>query len=52
MNQTPITDVAAYMQELGAQARAASRALARANTGQKDAALLAVAADLMPAATC
>ena len=46
MNQTAITDVAAYVQELGARARAASRALARANTGQKDAALLAIATDL------
>ncbi len=41
-----ITDVAAYMQELGARARIASRALARATTGQKDAALLAIAAGL------
>jgi glutamate-5-semialdehyde dehydrogenase len=43
---TSITDVAAYMQGLGARARAASRALARATTGQKNAALLAIAADL------
>ncbi len=41
-----VTDVAAYMQELGARARIASRALARATTRQKDAALLAIAADL------
>jgi len=46
MNNAAITDVAAYMQELGARARTASRALARADTGRKDAALLAIAADL------
>ncbi len=41
-----VTDVAAYMQGMGARARIASRALARATTRQKDAALLAIAADL------
>ena len=43
---TSITDVAAYMQGLGTRARTASRALARATTGQKNAALLAIAVDL------
>ena len=43
MNQTPITDIDAYMTDLGRRARAASRALARADTGAKDAALLAIA---------
>jgi glutamate-5-semialdehyde dehydrogenase len=42
MNQT-IADIAAYMQTLGKGARAASRALARATTGQKDSALRAIA---------
>ncbi len=47
MSQTPsITDVAAYMQALGARARVASRALARATTRQKNDALLAIAAEL------
>ena len=32
-----------YMNELGKQARAASRELNRANTGQKNSALLAIA---------
>jgi glutamate-5-semialdehyde dehydrogenase len=41
-----IKDVAAYMQELGAEARAASRLLAAASTGKKNAALAAIAADL------
>ncbi len=41
-----IKDVAAYMQELGAEARAASRLLAAASTGKKNAALVAIAADL------
>lgn len=41
-----INDVAAYMQELGAKARKASRALARASTGAKNDALLTIANDL------
>jgi len=41
-----ITDVIEYMQQLGQQARAASRALARADTAAKDEALLAIATDL------
>ena len=36
-------DIKKYMKELGQQARAASRELNRANTGQKNAALLAIA---------
>ncbi|HSQ07428.1 MAG TPA: glutamate-5-semialdehyde dehydrogenase [Chromatiaceae bacterium] len=43
MSEQPITDVAAYMAELGARARTASRALARAETRAKDSALLAIA---------
>ena len=46
MNATPDTlqsDVAAYMAEVGRRARAAGRALARAETGAKNAALLAMA---------
>ena len=46
MNATPDTlqsDVAAYMAEVGRRARAAGRALARAETGVKNAALLAMA---------
>jgi len=39
----PGLDLPAYMREVGARARAASRALARAGTGAKDGALLAMA---------
>jgi glutamate-5-semialdehyde dehydrogenase len=47
MNDTaPISDIAAYMRDLGARARTASRALAAADTGTKNRALLAVAHDL------
>ncbi|MCU0970332.1 MAG: gamma-glutamyl-phosphate reductase, partial [Gammaproteobacteria bacterium] len=46
MNDTPITDVAAYMDQLGRRARAAARVLAAASTAQKNAALAAIAADL------
>ena len=42
----PISDVTEYMNGVGRAARAASRALARASTAAKDAALLAIAADL------
>ena len=42
MSQTNITDVTAYMQNVGKEARAASRALAAANTGDKNAALMAI----------
>jgi glutamate-5-semialdehyde dehydrogenase len=41
-----ISDVTAYMSAVGRQARAASRLLAAANTGSKNAALLAMAADI------
>lgn len=41
-----ITDIPAYMADLGQRARAASRILAAASTGTKDAALLAIADDL------
>ncbi len=44
MSEQPITDVVAYMADLGARARAAARALARAETRAKDNALLAIAA--------
>lgn len=42
MNQANISDVKAYMQTVGQQARAASRALAAANTGIKNSALMAI----------
>ncbi|MEN8176776.1 MAG: glutamate-5-semialdehyde dehydrogenase [Pseudomonadota bacterium] len=41
-----IDDVAAYMADLGQRARAAARRLAAATTAEKNAALLAIAADL------
>ncbi|MES9871452.1 MAG: glutamate-5-semialdehyde dehydrogenase [Sedimenticola sp.] len=41
-----ITDVAAYMDQLGMKARTASRALAAASTGDKDSALQSIADDL------
>lgn len=44
--EVPATDIDAYMQTLGAQARAASRQSARATTAQKNAALEAIAANL------
>jgi glutamate-5-semialdehyde dehydrogenase len=43
MTQSQITDIPAYLSDLGRRARAASRALARAATRDKDAALLAIA---------
>jgi len=46
MTETPITDIAAYMADLGRRARTAARALARAPTRDKDAALLAIAEHL------
>jgi len=45
MSET-ITDISKYMNSVGRQARAASRALARANTDAKNSALTAIAADL------
>lgn len=41
-----IQDIAAYMQQVGSQARAASRILAAASTAQKNNALLAIADDI------
>ena len=46
MNDTPVTDVATYMDRLGHRARAAARVLAAASTAQKNAALAAIAAEL------
>ncbi len=46
MTHTNITDIATYMRQLGEQARTTSRILARATTKAKNAALLAIAADL------
>ncbi len=43
---TDITDIDSYMTDLGKRARAASRLLAAANTGAKNAALHAIADDL------
>ncbi|MEN8130984.1 MAG: glutamate-5-semialdehyde dehydrogenase [Pseudomonadota bacterium] len=43
---TDITDIAAYMSQLGQQARTASRRLASATTGEKNTALNAIANDL------
>jgi glutamate-5-semialdehyde dehydrogenase len=42
----PITDIAAYMAQVGQQARAASRILAAAGTAEKNDALLAIAREL------
>ena len=46
MPGTEIGDVGAYMHEIGARARVASRGLARADTASKNRALLAIADDL------
>ncbi len=46
MTDTQIGDVAAYMSGLGQRARAASRALARADTAAKNLALMAMAEDI------
>jgi glutamate-5-semialdehyde dehydrogenase len=46
MSDRAITDIQAYMQDVGRRARAASRRLARATTHQKDAALRAIAHDI------
>jgi len=45
--KTAQTDIAAYMRELGLRARKASREMARANTGQKNTALSAIADALL-----
>ena len=42
MSQPNMTDITAYMQTVGKQARAASRALAAANTGEKNVALMSI----------
>jgi len=42
MSQSNTADITAYMQQVGKQARAASRALAAANTGDKNSALMAI----------
>ena len=44
--ENQVTDVAAYMKGVGQRARAASRLLAAATTGDKNAALMAIADDL------
>ena len=49
MTQSNTTDVKAYMQTVGKQARAASRALAAANTGDKNAALMTIHDELVNA---
>ncbi len=49
MSQVHSTDITAYMQTVGQQARAASRALAAANTGHKNAALQAIHDELVTA---
>ncbi|MEE9356804.1 MAG: gamma-glutamyl-phosphate reductase, partial [Sedimenticolaceae bacterium] len=41
-----ISDIAAYMSEVGQKARTASRRLASASAGEKNAALLAIAVDI------
>ena len=42
MSQTNSADITVYMQNVGKEARAASRSLAAANTGDKNAALMAI----------
>lgn len=42
MSQANTTDITTYMQQVGKQARAASRTLAAANTGDKNTALMAI----------
>lgn len=49
MSQANTTDITTYMQSVGKQARAASRALAAANTGDKNAALMAIHDELKSA---
>ena len=49
MSQSNTTDVTTYMQSVGQQARAASRALAAANTGDKNSALMAIYDELKSA---
>ncbi|MGP9545103.1 glutamate-5-semialdehyde dehydrogenase [Psychrobacter sp. AOP7-B1-25] len=49
MSQSNTTDITTYMQSVGKQARAASRALAAANTGDKNSALIAIHDELVNA---
>ena len=42
MSQANTSDIKSYMQTVGKQARAASRALAAANTGDKNSALMSI----------
>ncbi|MDX2373744.1 glutamate-5-semialdehyde dehydrogenase [Psychrobacter sp. PP-21] len=49
MSQANTTDITTYMHSVGKQARAASRALAAANTGDKNAALMAIHDELINA---
>lgn len=49
MTQLNITDITTYMQTVGKQARAASRALAAANTSVKNSALMAIYDELVTA---
>ncbi len=51
MSQSPISDITAYMNTVGQQARAASRMLAAANTGLKNSALIAIYEQLITAKT-
>lgn len=51
MTQSTTTDIHTYMQTVGQQARGASRALAAANTGNKNAALIAIHDVLVDAKT-
>lgn len=51
MTQSTTTDIHTYMQTVGQQARDASRALAAANTGNKNAALIAIHDVLVDAKT-
>ena len=49
MTQSNITDITTYMQTVGKQARAATRALAAANTSVKNSALMAIYDELVTA---
>ncbi|HBL96873.1 MAG TPA: glutamate-5-semialdehyde dehydrogenase, partial [Psychrobacter sp.] len=49
MSQANTTDITTYMQSVGKQARDASRALAAANTGDKNSALMAIHDELVNA---
>ncbi len=49
MSQSDTTDIMTYMQQVGKQARAASRALAAASTGTKNSALMAIYDELVDA---